>query len=274
MNRETGGDDKGEEIRLIRLSDLRDEALIRKAVYDDLSHRYYLTEDWSPEMYEALAWAGFIATAITDDEGRHYLLPEMQHSYALLDWTRHRVPKRLRGLIRRELDRRELTITLTGEMEPVFKGIVHYHGAGNWLVPCYHTLLRSLAGNREGRRLRAIAVELRDAGSLVAGEVGYLTGGIYTSLTGFFDRARYGNYGKIQLIALAALLERSGYAFWNMGHPYMPYKFDLGAVEHPRQAFLARWREALQMDVPFEMAESPVSCRALLAGRIGNCAAS
>ena len=40
---------------------------------------------------------------------------------------------------------------------------------------------------------------------------------------------------------LAKYLEKENYAFWNLGHPYMQYKFDLGAIKYSRDEFLKRW---------------------------------
>ena len=36
-------------------------------------------------------------------------------------------------------------------------------------------------------------------------------------------------------------LEKNNFSFWNLGHPYMQYKFDLGATSFSREEFLKRW---------------------------------
>ena len=76
-----------------------------------------------------------------------------------------------------------------------------------------------------------------------AGEIGYTIGKTYTSLSGFFIRKdrRYDNFGKLQLYLLAKLLLKQGYEFWNLGHPYMQYKIDLGANILDRNLFLSKW---------------------------------
>ncbi len=78
---------------------------------------------------------------------------------------------------------------------------------------------------------------------MVAGEIGYRVGRVYTSLTGFFDRRdpELRNVGTLQLVLLARHLEASGFAFWNLGQPEMQYKRDLGAPALPRPVFLRRW---------------------------------
>ena len=46
---------------------------------------YYVTDDWSGKMYDALAYAGFISVSTKDEKGNEFLLPEMQFSYAVLN---------------------------------------------------------------------------------------------------------------------------------------------------------------------------------------------
>ena len=59
----------------------------------------------------------------------------------------------------------------------------------------------------------------------------------------YFDRSdpSHNNVGKLQLVLLAEHLENTGFAFWNLGHPSLQYKQDLGARVIPRGPFLERW---------------------------------
>ncbi len=72
---------------------------------------------------------------------------------------------------------------------------------------------------------------------LVAGELGYVVGGSYTSLTGFRDPAEDGA-GTVQLAALGRLLQHAGFKMWDLGMS-MGYKMDLGGVPTPRAEFLS-----------------------------------
>ena len=77
---------------------------------------------------------------------------------------------------------------------------------------------------------------------LIAGEIGYKIGKTYTSLSGFSKKdKKYNNWGKLQMILLAKHLEENSFSFWNLGHPYMQYKFDLGAKLYSREDFLEKW---------------------------------
>ena len=82
----------------------------------------------------------------------------------------------------------------------------------------------------------------RNSNTLIAWEIGYKISSTYTSLTGFcLKDKKYNNYGKLQLVLLAKYLQKNNYSFWNLGHPYMQYKFDLGAISFSRKEFLKRW---------------------------------
>ena len=53
------------------------------------------------------------------------------------------------------------------------------------------------------------------------------------------------NLKKLQMVLLALYLEKNNYSFWNLGHPYMQYKFDLGAKLYSRDDFLKRWLNSI-----------------------------
>ena len=79
---------------------------------------------------------------------------------------------------------------------------------------------------------------------LVAGEIGYSIGSVYTSLSGFSTRGTVeAGSGHVQLVCLGKWLQRKGYSFWSMGHCYSPemdYKRQLGHRIYPRADFLAK----------------------------------
>ena len=234
-------------------------------------------------------------------DGQAFLLPEMQKSYAVLaDFADLHVAKKVRkraGLYRLSVDQR---------LDAVLAGIRKHHGGagGSWVHPQYEQLLRRLmqaptaVPGAAGCELRAHSVELVDAAdgsTVVAGEVGYSIGSVYTSLTGFFDRAtlreapaaagaaggeggvagsagkpKYDSAGTVQLVALGTLLRKEGFKFWNLGHPpggpdlypekpgpdaTMIYKATLGGTVLPRDQFLAKWDEAVLVRLP-----SPLAC--------------
>ena len=71
--------------------------------------------------------------------------------------------------------------------------------------------------------------------AVVAGELGYIVGDVYTSLTGGYTES---GTGALQLAVLSATLVLGGFAVWDLGMA-MPYKVkELGAVELPRKQWL------------------------------------
>jgi Leu/Phe-tRNA-protein transferase len=83
------------------------------------------------------------------------------------------------------------------------------------------------------------SVELWDSDNeLVAGELGYTVGSVYTSLTGFSNQD---SAGSIQLTALGILLQQSNFTMWDLGME-MPYKLNIngegGTILMPRHEFV------------------------------------
>ena len=87
----------------------------------------------------------------------------------------------------------------------------------------------------------------KETGNLVAGEIGYAIGGVYTSLSGF-RKPGTKSAGTIQCCCVAALLRRSGFVIWDLGMG-MEYKYKLGAKDVPRKEFLQRLRSVRGMQV-------------------------
>jgi Leu/Phe-tRNA-protein transferase len=211
------------------------------------SHReLYWTTDWTPEFYIAQATAGFIATSIDlgFPESFQILLPEIQHAYALLEWENLHVSRSMRRWMASDLcQRQEFRLEVGIGVRDVLEGIGRSH-PDNWMEGRYHDLLAELAaGTWDEFELLPVGMYDR-LGRLVAGEMGVRTGKVYTSLTGFMERSdpELSNCGKLQLLCLCEYLRDRGFAFWNLGHPYMQYKLDLGAVITPRAEFLRRVR--------------------------------
>jgi len=223
----------------ITLTDIQNNFVINQ-IYYNFKDKFYITDDFSPKMYDELAYRGFISVSAMDYSGNAYLLPEMQSSYAILHWKNLHISRRLRQFIRNSILNDEYFISINNDINGVFDGIQRYHQEKNWMNDSYIDVLKTMHRQTHFKQT-ILSVELWHHQQLIAGEIGYLTGSIYTSLTGFFDRVNYSNSGKIQLIALAKLLEKSGITFWNMGHPYMQYKFDMGAKEYARLDFLKLW---------------------------------
>lgn len=206
---------------------------------------FYWSDDWSPEFYIVLAKAGFIPICFSHPEIGQLLIPQMQASYAVLDWENRHCGRSMKRWQRSPaFADQNYRLSLDHDLEDIVAGIQKTHGDESWLEGRYVELLRELTDTDPGVdfRLTATGLLARD-GELIAGEVGYEVGMVYTSLTGFFHREnRLDNHaGKLQLHLLAEELESRGFAFWNLGQPEMAYKIQFGAKVVPREEFLKRW---------------------------------
>merc|ERR1712167_537745 len=75
--------------------------------------------------------------------------------------------------------------------------------------------------------------EKEDEPILVAGDLGYSIGGVYTSLSGFSEIYDIPGIGFFQMKLTAAILQKKGFAFWDLGMG-REYKQKLHGVMTPR----------------------------------------
>jgi Leu/Phe-tRNA-protein transferase len=218
--------------------DVTNPDILVNNIYPNMYKNYYWSDDFSAEYYIAQAKAGFIA--VTDHyEEEELLLPEIQFSYALLDFKDLHISRKVNKL----LNEKDLKLEISHHLDEVAEQINTTH-KNCWLTPRYLEMLKATQGLDEN--FKFISVSIRDNDILAAGEIGYIIGETYTSLSGFSSREKkYSNYGTVQLVLLAKYLEENDFAFWNLGQSYMTYKLALGAKIYERQAFLKRWFKAI-----------------------------
>lgn len=248
-----------EAIYPLTLRDL-EPATLFGTIYPNPRLTYFWSVDWSPEFYVKQARAGMIAVAYHHDGAGDLLIPEMQDAYAVLDFANLRIPKAARKAMRSEAwTQGEIGLRVTADPMPVMAGICTTFGDGCWLLESYRELMCALAANPPMEppfRLEVVELRHLPTNTPVAGELGYTIGATYTSLTGFFVREpRWSGMGLLQLVLLGEALAANGYAFWNLGHPEMQYKHDLGAQVLARGAFLERWLPA--RDAPMRQLSIP-----------------
>lgn len=202
--------------------DVTNSNLLQTYVYPNVLRNYYWSDDFSAKYYIAQAKAGFIA--VTDYfEEEELLLPEIQFTYALLEFPHLHISTKVKKLLRRK----DLTLEISSDLDEVFEGINSRH-KNNWLTPKYLNTLKSTYNI--DKDFKVISTFIREEGEVIAGEIGYTIGKTYTSLSGFSKRDKaYQNYGSAQLVLLAQYLHKKGFSFWNLGQCYMPYKLSLGA---------------------------------------------
>eukprot|EP00434_Breviolum_minutum_P024777 symbB.v1.2.021883.t1/scaffold1919.1/size107341/3 len=99
-------------------------------------------------------------------------------------------------------------------------------------------------GPKWRRGIRFISVELWhiETKELVAGEIGYTCGSVYSSCTGFSVKDKYPSAGAVQLAALGAWLVRQDFKLWDLGME-LEYKMDLGGHMVPRAEWATKVRQ-------------------------------
>ena len=207
---------------------------LQEHIYPNIYKNYYWSNDFSAHYYIAQAKAGFIAVTDTYEE-QELLLPEIQFSYALLDFKDLHISKKVSKRIKKEA----LHIEIDNNIEEIAEHIRASY-KNSWLSEQYCQTLRATEGLNKD--FKVITVYIESEGNIVAGEIGYIIGKTYTSLSGFSSKQKqYNHYGTAQLVLLANYLQEQGFSFWNLGQPYMDYKLALGAKVYERKAFLERW---------------------------------
>ena len=218
--------------------------------YDD---EFVLFATIEPDSVEAAALAAFMPMAVrleTPVGPRPFLLPKLHLERCLLDPRLARVTR----TARRESAR--YSFSLNTAFRDVALACVEAHG-NDWLVPELVDVFCALHDGRAARRVGFVSVELWKAcgksKELVAGELGYLIGEAYASLTGF---SRVSGAGTVQLATLGVALAVAGVHVWDLGMP-IDYKLRLGGRVLPRTRFMPILRRA------YEAGAQP-ACAALL----------
>lgn len=226
------------EIPYITLDNVTDSEVLNRYIYPNMSINYYWSDDFSPQMYIALAQAGFISVT-HNHEDRLLLLPEMQTHYAVLDYENLRIGKRVAKLLHSS----RYHLAFNTMFNEVLSSIQNAYEEC-WMVGEYANLMKHLSQNSyENFELFSTELYDEDNGTLIAGEIGYITHNVYTSLSGFHNPSKgYNSWGTLQLVLLAQHLEGQGVRFWNLGHPHMEYKSDLGAKILNRADFIEKWK--------------------------------
>ena len=228
-----------QEIYKITPQHLQEKEYFEKYIVSNVKNNYYWSDVWEEAFYVALAKLGFISTSYDTPEGL-VLLPELQFSYAVLFFEKLHISKKVQKLLKKE----DSTLCFNTRFEEVLDGLEHHH-KDNWLKGEYKALLKKIYMQKfENFELVSVELISKENEELIAGEVGYIIGKTYTSLSGFCLREKcYSNYGTLQLVLLGQYLQEKGFAFWNLGHPYMEYKKRLGCEVLEREDFLALWKK-------------------------------
>jgi len=230
-----------------------------------------LSQVWDPEFYARLAWEGFFTITTELNQRGPEPLPELQPFYGVIDWKDMNEMKLVRKVVRKlqqggppqrgcngNPPPQEVAgyhLYANRDIDKTYRQLDAYqtrvHGT-NWMSPRYMQTMKQASAN-PNINFTLQSIELYDgdldsvepgkpAPRLIAGEIGYAMGAVYTSLSGFYE---VDGAGTVQLVTLGKWLEHQGFAFWSLGHcysPHMDYKRQLGHRVYPRAAFLQKLR--------------------------------
>ena len=228
------------------------EYIVKRAYFED-----FLSDQWTPSFFRKQAKLGFIAsTAEIEDTNRLKLqLPE---SHTWLDWEKLHIDRNVRTILRKRKEK-QIILRIERDPETVLENLLYVWKDSLWISEEYIDLIRKLSVQEEQEKDKQFAIWgvsllVGEEKIPVAGELGYTIGKTFTSLAGFFrrDLKKYNNFGKLQMIMLAAVLEKEGFAFWNMSHPNIQQKSDLigGRTSYDRKYFLRKWDNGIDCDTP------------------------
>lgn len=210
------------------------------------------------EFVAKCARSGYLPMAIPISDTLAIFAPKLHQKRCLLDFDDLHIPKKTKKRAKR------FHATVDAAFDFCLQQCCKQHGTHCWFYPRLIQAYRSIhdrnaKGGVHGVRMHSIEVWSED-GKVVAGEVGYTVGSVYTSLSGF---KLVGNSGSVQLACVTPILKRCGFTLWDLGM-CMEYKTNLGAKDVPRLAFLAKLRKARDASECFLRLDGAVNAKELL----------
>lgn len=212
------------------------------------------TEDgdlWASPFFDKRLVAQLMAEGFLPIATRKMLLPKLHIERCVISWKDFHISKSVRK------KGKKWNMSVNQDFDGVVQGCRTQHGI-SWLYPsivtsfkAIHNLaeegLKSMIISPDGKlkgyrpvRIYSIEIWSCETGQLVAGELGYTVGDIYTSLTGFSNED---SAGSVQLAALGMLLQQQGFRMWDLGMD-LEYKKKLGAHLMKREIFVEEVRKA------------------------------
>lgn len=144
------------------------------------------------------------------------------------------IPKKTGPYIRKDFSR--YTMTFNRDFHRCMQALTDTYKE-TWLCPKLIQAYEEIH-QRPTRHVSVDSIEIWNAeGDLVAGEIGFMTGNTYASLTGFHKEK---NIGTVQMSLLGLYLKNNGFAYWDLGMS-IPYKYRFGAIDCDREQQSLLW---------------------------------
>lgn len=197
----------------------------------------------APALVALLIWHGFLPMG-----GGNMLLLKIHKSRCVLAPESVHVSRKSRRRAR------GFHLSVDRAWADVVRGIQEHtytHDSGDcWLTDTLASTYESVnslsTALRHGVAFHSIELWHTETDKLVAGEIGFTCGSVYSSVTGFAMKEEHPGVGGVQLIALGRWLAHSGFRLWDLGME-LNYKLELGGKSVPRAEWAGQIR-ALRKD--------------------------
>ncbi len=217
-----------------------DEYIARTIFEDAVS-----TKVTVPLIKEAMRLGYFPMSSTLD--GKAFLQIRHHGIKELIFWSNFHVPHEAAKFVKKYFA--DCTITCNKAFDAVVDGIKTAYG-DTWLtddlVNCYRQI-----HEKPGRYVSVDSVEIWRGDRLIAGEIGFITGNVYASLSGFHTEK---HSGTVQMSILGLMLMYSGFLYWDLGM-YIPYKERYGAMKCDRMTQQGLWNERQKTRVALPAAD-------------------
>ena len=219
------------------------ERVVDALLKTDYSEEFCVAIIFNEEFIGRLMEAGFLVmSAVINEEQEkptYILLPKLHLVRSVLFFSELRIKKSIRPY----LSQYELRVDT--DFDLVLDKCVQTHG-DSWLTPPLVEILRGIR-KRKDMHVKPVSFSVYRDGELKAGEIGVITGRVYTSYSGYHEE---NNAGTVQMILMVKWLEKTGFDFLDFGMP-LDYKTSLGARDINPHRFVELFRAA-QKEKPSE----------------------
>ena len=176
------------------------------------------------------------------------LILRLHKERCIIDFSNFKVSKKIKKLASK------YTLTFNKDFDKCIEMINNRYD-DSWLskplINCFKTMRDS--PNKYSTQFCSFELWDNDE-TLVAGEVGFIVGSCYSSLSGFHTIS---NTGHIQLYLSSIFLKDNGFSFWDMGME-LDYKIKLGGKVLNEFDFFDKYKNTRDIDLNFKSLEKTV----------------
>lgn len=216
---------------------------------------------FEPEFLVRLFYSGFLPIARDlglPNDPVYCLLPKLHFKRSVIDVENFQVSSSKRKKLNKSFP--GCRVSVDASFEQVINFCLSQHGDNNWLFPPLRKALSHINSHSGNGPVKVHSVEFTDPdGRIIAGDIGYEIGSIYTSMTGFYSAS---GAGSALLYSLASWLKLKGFTTWDLGME-MDYKRDLGAKVLNRVEWIKKVRDERILS-PLEVLSGSVLVKDLL----------